>query len=231
MFKNRVDAGRRLASKLARYRGQDLVVLALPRGGVPVAYEVAHALDAPLDVLVARKIGAPGYPELGVGAVAEDGAFYLNDDLIGRLGVDEGHLQETAREELAELERRVRAYRGDRPLPDVRGRTVILVDDGLATGATVRAAVRALRPKDPLAVVLAVPVCAAATVADLHDELDDAVCVLTPHDLQAVGVWYEDFTQTTDDEVVSLLDEARREHAFVAPPRPRVVAPARGRSP
>ncbi len=232
MFHDRADAGRRLAAKLTRYRNEDAVVLALPRGGVPVAYEVARSQGAPLDVLVARKIGAPGQPELGIGAVAEGGALYVNAGLVARLGVTDDHLHRTARQELAEIERRLGAYRGDRPMAEVTGRTVIVVDDGLATGVTARAAVQSLRQRQPRAVVLAVTVCASSTVDELRGEVDDVVCALTPGDLQAVGVWYEDFTQTTDDEVTSLLARARREHEFAAKRRSKALASSdRGRSP
>lgn len=214
VFIDRADAGRRLAGLLEGYRERDPVVVALPRGGVPVAYEVARALAAPLDVLVARKIGAPGHEELGVGAIAQDGGAYLDADLVRRLGVTREYLEAVTRRESAEMVRRERAYRGDRPPLDVAGRTVILVDDGLATGATARAAVRSLRRRAPREIVVAVPVCSAGTARGVGAEVDAVVCAETPDDFRAVGLWYGDFEQTTDDEVISLL--ARAADASVA---------------
>lgn len=208
MFQDRTDAGRQLATAVSRFRDESPIVVALPRGGVPVAYEVARALSAPLDVLVARKLGAPGHPELGIGAIAQGGALYLNAALVARTGATEAYLRHVAREESAEMARRLRVYRGDRAPLDVKGRTVILVDDGLATGATTRAAVRALRQLSPRAIVLAVPVCAAETATALRAEVDELVSLLTPEDFYAVGAWYRDFDQTSDAEVVALLGRA-----------------------
>ncbi len=227
MYAGRFDAGRQLAPRLEKYRDRSPIVLGLPRGGVPVAYEVARALGAPLDVLIARKLGAPGQPELGIGAIAQGGAVYLNADLVRMIGVTKGYLDAISRKEMAEMERRLKAYRGDRPALDVAGRTVILVDDGLATGATMRAAVQALRGMGPREIILAVPVCAPETAEALKSEVEEVICAQVPEHFSAVGLWYEDFDQTTDEEVVSLLAQARRERAQTGvstpPPIPTVA--------
>ena len=210
-FEDRQDAGRRLAERLAPYREEHPVVFALPRGGVPVGYEIALALAAPLDVFVARKLGAPGQPEFGIGAVAPGGVRILNEEVVRRLGIPEDYLERITQREMAEVERRLRHFRGDRPELEVRGRTVILVDDGLATGVTARAAIRALRRLEPRRLVLAAPVCAAQTAEVLGSEVDELVCLEAPSDLGAIGFWYRDFSQTSDEEVVELLESARRE--------------------
>ena len=208
-FRNRTDAGRQLAEKLAAYADRpDVLVLALPRGGVPVGYEVARALGAPLDVFVVRKLGVPGYAELAMGAVATGGVRVLNDEIVRGLGISEHEIDAAVAREMQELARRDRLYRGDRQPPDVGGRTVILVDDGLATGATMRAAVQALRQQQPARIVAAVPTASPDTCQVLKAEADDVICAMTPEPFFAVGHWYEDFTQTTDDEVRELL--ARR---------------------
>ena len=208
-FRNRTDAGRQLAEKLAAYANRpDVLVLALPRGGVPVGCEVARALGAPLDVFLVRKLGVPGYEELAMGAVATGGVRVLNDEIVRGLGISEHEIDAVVARELQELARRERLYRGDRPPPDVAGRTVILVDDGLATGATMRAAIHALRQQRPAGIVVAVPTASPDTSETLKTEADDVVCAMTPEPFFAVGHWYEDFTQTTDDEVRELL--ARR---------------------
>jgi predicted phosphoribosyltransferase len=205
-FRNRTDAGRQLAEKLAAYADRpDVLVLALPRGGVPVGFEVARALGAPLDVFLVRKLGVPGYEELAMGAVATGGVRVLNDEIVRGLGILEHQIDAVVARELQELARRERLYRGDRPPPDVAGRTVILVDDGLATGATMRAAVAALRRQQQARIVIAVPTASADTCEALKAEADDVVCAITPEPFFAVGHWYEDFTQTTDDEVRDLL--------------------------
>jgi predicted phosphoribosyltransferase len=205
-FRNRNDAGRQLAEKLAAYADRpDVLVLALPRGGVPVGYEVARALGAPLDVFLVRKLGVPGYEELAMGAVATGGVRVLNDEIVRGLGISEHGIDVAVAREMEELARRERLYRGDRPPPDVAGRTVILVDDGLATGATMRAAVAALREQQPTRIVVAVPTASPDTCEVLKAEADDVVCAITPEPFFAVGHWYEDFTQTTDDEVRELL--------------------------
>lgn len=209
IFQNRRDAGRYLASKLTAYAGcPDVIVLALPRGGVPVAFEVAQALRAPLDVFLVRKLGVPGHEELAMGAIASWGARVLNDDVVRALRIPQNVVQQVEARERRELDRRERKYRAGRPAPNVRGRVVILVDDGLATGSTMRAAVVALRQRGPGRIVVAVPVGAAETCAELHQEADDAVCAVTPEPFLAVGTWYQDFSQTTDEEVQLLLDEA-----------------------
>jgi putative phosphoribosyl transferase len=210
IFRNRLHAGRALAAHLAAYAGRDDVqVLALPRGGVPVAFEVAQALGAPLDVLVARKLGVPQHSEYAMGAVAR-GVLVIDEDLLQRISLDRALLQAVIDDEQRELERRERLYRGDRPPLVLRGRTAILVDDGLATGATMRAAARALRAMGPARSVVAVPVAAADTCAALREEADEVVCAATPEPFRAVGCWYEDFSQTGDGEVRELLARAAR---------------------
>jgi predicted phosphoribosyltransferase len=211
-FRDRADAGRRLADELREYAGDpDVRVLALPRGGVPVAYEVARALDAPLDVFIVRKLGLPGHEELAMGAIATGGVLVRNEDVIRMAKVSDATLRRVAESELQELERRERRYRGDRPPPDVAGRTVILVDDGLATGSTMRAAVEAVRQQRPKRVVIAVPIAAPETCDSLQDEADDVVCAITPEPFYAVGLWYDDFSQTSDEEVRDLLAQASAE--------------------
>ncbi len=205
-FRDRVDAGKRLGERCLGYRDRSPLVLGMPRGGVPVAAQVADALDAPLDVLVARKLGAPFQPELGLGAIAPDGVRVLNRRLIDMLGVAPEAIEEVAAREALELSRRLALYRGNRPPLTVAGRTVLLVDDGVATGYTVRAGIRWLRSRPGLAgLVLAVPVIAAATAREIRPEVDDLVALATPDDLQAIGAWYEDFSQTSDEEVTGLL--------------------------
>ena len=205
-FRNRTDAGRQLAEKLAAYANRaDVLVLALPRGGVPVAFELARAFGAPLDVFLVRKLGVPGYEELAMGAVATGGVRVLNDEIVRGLGISEHEIDAVVARELRELSRRDRLYRGDRPPSDVAGRTVILVDDGLATGATMQAAVQALRQQQPGRIVAAVPTASPDTCQVLKAEADDVICAITPEPFFAVGHWYDDFTQTTDDEVRELL--------------------------
>jgi predicted phosphoribosyltransferase len=206
MFRDRREAGQLLATALSRYAGRpDVVVLALPRGGVPVAYEVAQALGAPLDVFVVRKLGVPGHEELAMGAVATPGVRVLNEEVVRGLGIPARMIEAVAAREQAELARRERLYRGDRPAVDVHGRTVILVDDGLATGASIHAAIQALRQRQPARIVVAVPIAAPDRCEALKDQVDDVVCAVTPEPFHAVGLWYDDFSQTTDDEVRELL--------------------------
>jgi putative phosphoribosyl transferase len=206
-FANRVDAGRRLAKCLDHYAGRsDVIVLGLPRGGVPVAAEVASHLKAPLDVFLVRKLGAPGHAELAMGAIAEGGVEVLAERLIRDLAIPRSFVDEVTKRERLELDRRDRQYRGARPRPNVADRTVIVVDDGLATGATMEAAILALRRLGPAAVVAAAPVGAPETCARLRRHADRVVCAATPSDLGAVGQWYDDFTQTTDEEVRHLIE-------------------------
>ena len=216
IFADRREAGRFLAGKLTDYADRpDVLVLALPRGGVPVAYEVARALHAPLDVFLVRKLGLPGREELAMGAIASGGVLVLNEDVVRALRIPQDVLESVIVAEQEELERRERIYRGDRPPPDVRGRTVILVDDGLATGSTMRAAVAALRRQAPARIVVAVPIGAPETCAEFEREADDVVCAVTPQPFHAVGLWYGDFSQTTDEEVHDLLERAAEEAAPV----------------
>lgn len=213
VFADRRHAGRELAAALlARQdlRQSNEVVLALPRGGVPVAFEIAVALDAPLGVFVVRKLGVPGHRELAMGAIATGGVRILNDDLIRQLGIPESAIAGTVKEEMRELERRERLYNGPHPLPPIPGRSVILVDDGLATGSTMRAAVEAIRRQKPARITVAVPVAAPDTCMQLRDEADDVVCLSTPERFMAVGLWYRVFDQTGDEEVQELLEEAWR---------------------
>ncbi len=209
VFRDRREAGRQLAARLNRYANRsDVVVLALPRGGVPVAFEVARALRAPLDVFLVRKLGLPGHEELAMGAISTGGVRVVNEDVVRALQISAEVIDAVAAEEQQELERRARDYRGDRPAPEVKGKIVILVDDGLATGASMRAAVAALRQLGPMWLVVAVPVAAPATCGEFRDVVDDIVCARTPDPFYAVGLWYEDFAQTTDEEVRDLLDRA-----------------------
>src|SRR5256714_7192552 len=206
LFRDRRDAGRFLAGLLEEYRGRPgVIVLGLPRGGVPVAYEVATALGSPLDVFLVRKLGVPGHEELAMGAIASGGLVVLNDDVVRQMGVTTEVLRQVAEREARELLRREREYRGDRPAPDIAGKVVILVDDGLATGSSMRAAVQALRALGPARIVVAVPAAPESTCQELAAEVDEVVCATTPSPFFAVGASYYDFTQTTDDEVRELL--------------------------
>jgi predicted phosphoribosyltransferase len=206
-FHDRIDAGRRLARELTEYaRTPDVLVLALPRGGVPVGYEVARELDAPLDVFLVRKLGVPGHEELAMGAIATGGVRVLNESVIDMLHVPDRVIDAVAEKEQHELERREAEYRGDRPAPEVRGRTVILVDDGLATGSTMRAAAEALKHEGAERLIVAVPVAPPETCEAFRSEVDRIVCAVTPEPFYGVGMWYDDFSQTTDEEVRALLD-------------------------
>jgi predicted phosphoribosyltransferase len=216
-FANRRAAGAELASSLRQYAGRhDVVVLALPRGGVPVAFEVAEALNAPLDIFLVRKLGLPGHPELAMGAIASGGVRILNDEVVQWYGIPARAIDAVAREEQVELDRREREYRQGQPLIGLDGRTVILVDDGLATGSTMKAAVQAVRQHRPARVVVAVPVGAPATCEQIGNVADETVCARMPEPFSAVGQWYRDFSQTTDEEVRELLEEhARRVNPHV----------------
>jgi len=205
-FPNRAEAGRQLASKLAAYKGgPDVIVLALPRGGAPVAYEVARALGVPLDVFIVRKLGVPGFEELAIGAIASGGVRVLNQEVVRALPNPDQLIESVTHRELAELQRREQSYRDNRPAPELQGRTVILVDDGLATGATMRAAVAALRQRGVAKIVVAVPVGAADTCREFETEVDETVCAVASEYFQAVGQYYDDFSQTTDEEVREIL--------------------------
>ncbi|HZI41480.1 MAG TPA: phosphoribosyltransferase [Gemmatimonadaceae bacterium] len=210
-FLNRTDAGRQLAAELTRYGARsDVLVLGLPRGGVPVAFEIAMAIDAPLDVFVVRKLGLPGHEEFGIGAIASGGVRVVDESVLRAYGVDAEMLNQITERERRELRRREHVYRDDRPFPSVADRVVILVDDGLATGSTMRAAVAALRAENPREIVVAVPVGAPETCAAMARLADEVVCLATPEPFYAVGLWYEDFEQTDDDEVHDLLERAAR---------------------
>lgn len=211
-YRDRAEGGRVLAAQLGEFSDRaDVLVLALPRGGVPVGFEVARALAAPLDVFVVRKLGVPGHEELAMGAIASGGVLVLNEDAVRGLKINEAAITAVAAREQKELERREQLYRGDRPPLDAHSKIAVLVDDGLATGSTMRAAVRALRRQHPARVVVAVPIAAPETCAELGKEADEIVCALTPRAFYAVGLWYENFEQTGDDEVRELLARAARE--------------------
>src|SRR5712692_2003566 len=208
-FRDRIHAGRLLARKLTGYSNRnDVIVLALPRGGVPVGFEVAQALGTPLDVFLVRKLGVPGHEELAMGAIASGGVRVLNQDVVERLKISSAVIGRVAASEQRELERRERAYRDGRPVPDVRGKTVILIDDGLATGSTMHAAVAAIRQQQPARIIIAVPTAPPDTCEALRKEVDEVVSAATPEPFHAVGLWYEDFSETTDDEIRTLLERA-----------------------
>lgn len=209
LFHDRAEAGRDLATKLARYANRsDVVVLALPRGGVPVAFEVAQAIRAPLDVFLVRKLGVPGREELAMGALASGGVRVLSEDVIRAFGISAEEIAQITAREQEEIARQERVFRGSRPTSEIRDRTVILIDDGLATGATMRAAVVALRQQGPARIVVAVPVGAAESCAEFQSEADEVICARMPRPFYGVGMWFEDFSQTTDQEVRSLLAQS-----------------------
>ncbi len=211
IFPNRTEAGRGLAMRLRSYANRkDVTVLGIPRGGVPVAFEIARMLKAPLDILVLRKLGVPGHEELGFGAIASGGIRALNPEIVEALRISTLDIEAVTNREVKELKRRERAYRGDRPALDVRGRTVILVDDGIATGSGMRAAVNALRQMNPARIVIAVPVAPASTCDHLRQEVDDLICLAMPEPFYGVGQFYNDFSQVSDQEVNELLDRAAR---------------------
>jgi len=209
IFQDRFHAGRVLAEKVRKYAGRpDLLVLGLPRGGVPVAFEVAKALQAPLDVFLVRKLGVPGHAELAMGAIASGGVRVLNEGVVQSLRIPDNVIDQVTADEQRELERRENAYRGKRAAYEIQGRTLILIDDGLATGASMRAAVVALRKREPRHIVVAVPTAAPDTCAAFEDQVDEIICAMTPEPFVAVGMWYEDFSQTTDEEVREILEQA-----------------------
>jgi putative phosphoribosyl transferase len=221
IFKNRADAGRKLAARLTRYADrEDVLVLALPRGGVPVAYEVPKELKAPLDVFLVRKLGVPGHEELAMGAIASGGVRVFNEELVNYLGIPDEVIDEIAAVEQRELERRAVAYRDDRPPPQVKDRIVILIDDGLASGSTMRAAAASLRLQKPRRIVVAVPVSSPETCDEFRSEVDEIVCAVTPQHFQGVGLWYDDFSQTSDEEVRELLKRAAQREQYVASSAP-----------
>jgi putative phosphoribosyl transferase len=208
-FRNRTEAGKLLASQLTQYANRpDVLVLGIPRGGVPVAFEVATALNAPLDICLVRKLGVPGNQELAMGAIAAGGFQVLNEELLDWLRISGHTIAEVAEREFQELQRHDRIYRGDRSLPQIRDRIVILVDDGLATGSMMRAAIGVLKPQQPQRIIIAVPVAPLDTCDRLRAEVDEVVCLMTPEQFCGIGLWYEDFAPTTDDEVCELLNMA-----------------------
>ncbi len=209
LFQDRTDAGRRLAQRLMRYQDKSTIVLALPRGGVVVGYEIAQALRVPLDVIITHKIPAPGNPEYAIGAVAENGEAQLNQDEIRLLGIPSTYVQRETQRQLEEIERRKRLYRGDKPLPSLAGRTAIIVDDGVATGYTMMAAVKAVKAERPREVVVAVPVGPRETLDELGEMADDVVVIDTPTPFFAVGAFYRNFEQTSDEDVQRILDQAK----------------------
>jgi predicted phosphoribosyltransferase len=212
IFRDRTDAGKHLATKLMRYKDRpDVLVLALPRGGVPVAFEVAQALHVPLDIFLVRKLGVPGHEELAMGAIATGDVRVLNEDVIDYLAIPQNVIDSVAETELKELKRRERDYRGNRPEPNVKDKAIILIDDGLATGSTIRAAAQALRRQAPARIIVAVPVSAQETCDEYRIGVDEIVCAVTPEPFFGVGQWYLDFSQTTDEEVRDLLAQARGE--------------------
>jgi putative phosphoribosyl transferase len=213
VFKDRRVAGQLLAQELAAYAHRpNVLVLALPRGGVPVAFEIAKALNLPLDVIVVRKLGVPNQEELAMGAIASGGVRILNQQTISDLNISDEQIAKVSLHEERELERREQLYRGNRPFPDIKGRTVILVDDGLATGATMWAAIAALQKQQPGRIAIAVPVAAHQSCQDLEDQVDEIVCIATPDPFYSVGLWYKNFPQTTDNEVCDLLVKAANDH-------------------
>lgn len=211
IFADRIAAGRLLGTRLSRFANrEDVLVLALPRGGVPVGFEVALAVNAPLDVFLVRKLGVPGEEELALGAIASGGVRLLNTETVRILGIPSQQIDAITRKEARELERREHLYRGDRSALDVHGRTLIVVDDGMATGFTMRVAVKALRQKEPQQIIVTVPVASSAACKDVEQEADAVVCLYTPREFYAVGQWYRDFPQVSDAEVCDLLDRAKK---------------------
>ena len=217
IFQDRFDAGQRLAARLEHFAGDpNVILLALPRGGIPVAYEIARTLHVPMDVFIVRKLGLPGHEELAMGAIASGGVLVLNQQVVERLSISKSVIEAVARQQEEELHRREQLYRGDLPFPDLRGKTVILIDDGLATGSTMRAAVRAVRAEGAKRIVVAVPVASPETCREFETEVDEAICAVTPLSFFAVGQWYQDFRPTSDEEVRELLVKAMKDLPRVA---------------
>lgn len=212
IFKNRQEAGQQLAEKLTKYAKDKPIVVALPRGGVVLGYEVAKKLKAPLDILVARKIGAPLHPEFGIGAIAPNGIFILNTDLIKSFGITESELKKVIKTQTKEMTRRVELYRQDLPLIDLKNRTVIVIDDGLATGVTTQAAILSIKQMSPKKIILAVPISPPDTANKFRKKVDEFLCLLEPAGFYAVGAYYEDFEQVTDDEVISLIRKSKNNY-------------------
>ncbi len=209
-FNDRVDAGKRLASELADFKSKGALVLAIPRGGVVVGYEIAEELNLPLDVIIPRKIGAPDNPELAIGAVTEDGTTILDQSLIAYIGVPQSYIEEESRRQRQEIQRRLKVYRQNEPYPNLKGRNVIIVDDGIATGSTMKAALASVKNRGAKSVTVAVPVGPPSTIQELEKQADRVVCPYTPEYFQAIGQFYRDFSQTTDEEVIELLKKNRQ---------------------
>lgn len=209
-FTDRVDAGKKLASALAGVSGKNSIVLAIPRGGVIVGYEIAKALNLPLDVIIPHKIGAPDNPELAIGAMTEDGTIILDRSVISYLGVPEAYIKEESEVQKREIERRLKMYRKNEPYPDLHGRDVIVVDDGIATGSTMKAALASVRKRGAKTIIAAAPVCPPSTIKELAKEADQIICVHSPEYFSAIGQFYENFEQTTDEEVIEILSESKR---------------------
>jgi len=210
LFRDRRDAAEKLSKELLSYKDTDTVILSIPRGGVVVGFEVARKLDAPLDLIIPRKIGAPGNPELAIGAVTQDGTVIMDHELMKNLRVSESYLNEETKRQIEEIKRRMKRYRGDRPFSPLEGKTVIIVDDGIATGATMLAAIHSVRKKKPASIIVAVPVAPYSTLEKLRGEADGIVCLSTPEPFFAIGQFYQNFEQVSDDEVVHLLGRMRR---------------------
>jgi len=209
LFKDRVEAGKRLAGELLDYRGKDAIVLAIPRGGVVVAHQIAQKLGIPLDLIISRKIGAPMNPELAIGAVSQDGAKVINFEVVDMLHVSESYIEEEADRQIHEIKRRMKKYKGEsKPMPALKGKIVILVDDGVATGATMRAAALSIRKQEPAVLIIAIPVGPRDTIMGLRNEVDRVVCLETPWFFNAIGEFYEDFAQVSDEEVIILIEKA-----------------------
>lgn len=209
-FRNREEAAKRLAKELLEYRGKNPVVLAIPRGGIIIAYEVAKALNAPLDLIIPRKIGAPGNPELAIGAVTEDGTTILNQRLVAELGISKDYIELEKEDQIQEIKRRIKVYRGDAPPQSLEGKTVIVVDDGIATGATMKAAIHSIRKQSPSTIVVATPVGPPDTIEELRREVNELVCLVVFEPFFAIGQFYEDFSQVSDEEVIRLLKLSRK---------------------